>query len=1443
MKPIVKVSEGVVPPPAAKAVDHTYMTLEEVRGEYKTVPDASARRAAPADDAPALARRAAPADDAPALPPRKSVDDIFKNKKAEVEWTSAKSKRVLEDLERLNESGGFDEAIKTAQSKVSTLQRRAVIVSDAVDQLKTTVIESKGIQAGKQFNPDKYTKAINKIIKNIDDPEIQTFTRAKFDSIFEEIKSHKASVAGRSSLGLKQAEVPVDDIYSSVKKLAKTDVGQETASPVALQADSAKLSDVEELAPGLPPRSLNADQMKSAFDAPPVPRNKPILSDAPQPIELRQIGPPVEVKLGKTPEAPQAPIQKELIYADPSNFKLKVGGNYQKPQTTDTIYQSVEQAKGPLIAPKAPEVPEFSVTIAADADAKKLLADIKVRKNEVEVKRQFAENLSLSDPKAAKKLQAENTLENVGLSDEIRVSEKLQKIVSESANTTDPKVFKTNSASELSRYLRYDDLTVQEAKYVDTHLAKYYDDWVANIQARQAGQTDVTADAKVASKKPVPQKSTFATKSTASSTSKFEAPVEVQRVAAVNIPPTSVKPTRGAADVAKTTDLSASAKPAVKASAPPPTSVKPTKGAADVAKTTDLSASAKPAVKASAPQPPRRPAFLAKSTDGSASLKQGDQLDQGDAVRQAAVDEIGANTKSTIDKLVDQRIKNYTNELNKKQAAVGTATKALDEGSTSLKKGQLTTAQKNLATAQADVDLRIRVKNILEQVDYTDLSKYDEFISSEIAKAPDGLQEALGKSLGGYRGTIGKALDAIDSRAVSNSLPSSSTFKPVLAKTTEPASSLPPPTPRKLPPDSAVGKQPFGGKDALKAELDTQLQQTSKASGNAKPLPTARKPASLPKPKVTEFAPEEILQTGKKGRPQLGPGGRITKTGGFGGGEFGDVVKKAGETNDLTTDELRQLEKFEPDVPQPSAVGSKRLTVDEADLLPQRMPERAPPLPKRTLPPAPPRSVVKQDAPVPRSALDRNAPLPPQRSVVDVNTIMESMPNYRLGRVPDDDIWALGYKLDDASRGQFATELKQRLQIELGIFNKSTPDAIDKLDNLAIDSTLLKQTNESFALTQYAKKMAYKLDFHANQMSKYVPAVLDEIDFTRVTRVEEFKDLAKSAIEKIDPKLMSKNIKSDVAHYLTTDYVTEVFTPAYIQTAHKLAPPPPNPLMKPIVKVSEEVVPPPAAKAADHTYMTLEEVRGEYKTVPDASARRAAPAGDAPALDASVFVGDAPALPLRNSVEGIFEHRKGDVIIHTPAKDQRILKDLEQLNGINGDGGFGELIETTQRNIATLQKRAAVVADAIDELKETVIKSKGIQAGEQFKQNKYRNKAIKIIDNIDDHETRKLTRTEFNSIFKEIKSHKASVAGRSSPAPGLPPRSLNADQMKSAFNAPPPRRAAFLANSTDGSASLKQGDQLDQGDVARQVAVNEIGANTKSKIDKLVDQRIKKYNR
>ena len=160
--------------------------------------------------------------------------------------------------------------------------------------------------------------------------------------------------------------------------------------------------------------------------------------------------------------------------------------------------------------------------------------------------------------------------------------------------------------------------------------------------------------------------------------------------------------------------------------------------------------------------------------------------------------------------------------------------------------------------------------------------------------------------------------------------------------------------------------------------------------------------------------------------------------------------------------------------------------------------------------------------------------------MVDVNTIIESMPNYRLDHVPDDDIRSLGYRLDDASRGQFATELKQRLQIELGIFNKSTPDAIDKLDNLAIDFALLKQTDESFDLTQYAKKMAYKLDFHANEMSKYVPTVLDEIDFTRVTRVEEFKDLAKSAIEKIDPKLMSKNIKSDVAHYLTTDYVTEV---------------------------------------------------------------------------------------------------------------------------------------------------------------------------------------------------------------------------------------------------------------------------------------------------------------
>ena len=52
--------------------------------------------------------------------------------------------------------------------------KKAAIVADAIDELKATVIKSKGIQAGKQFDPTKYNKAIKKIIKNIEDPETKS---------------------------------------------------------------------------------------------------------------------------------------------------------------------------------------------------------------------------------------------------------------------------------------------------------------------------------------------------------------------------------------------------------------------------------------------------------------------------------------------------------------------------------------------------------------------------------------------------------------------------------------------------------------------------------------------------------------------------------------------------------------------------------------------------------------------------------------------------------------------------------------------------------------------------------------------------------------------------------------------------------------------------------------------------------------------------------------------------------------------------------------------------------------------------------------------------------------------------------------------------------------------------------------------------------------------
>ena len=131
-------------------------------------------------------------------PVPRNVEGIFEQRRRDIIIdTSAKSKRSLDDLDRLNESGSFDKAIKTAQLESSTLLRRAAVVADAIDELKATVIKSKGIQAGKQFDPSKYNKAIKKIIKNIEDTETKNFTRTEFNNIFDEIKTHKSSVMAK----------------------------------------------------------------------------------------------------------------------------------------------------------------------------------------------------------------------------------------------------------------------------------------------------------------------------------------------------------------------------------------------------------------------------------------------------------------------------------------------------------------------------------------------------------------------------------------------------------------------------------------------------------------------------------------------------------------------------------------------------------------------------------------------------------------------------------------------------------------------------------------------------------------------------------------------------------------------------------------------------------------------------------------------------------------------------------------------------------------------------------------------------------------------------------------------------------------------------------------------------------------------------------------------
>ena len=138
--------------------------------------------------------------------PRKDVEVIFEKKKAKFEKTLVQTKGNLEQLKRLNEDGVYTKTIKDMQ----LVHKQVDIVADAIDELKATVIKSKGIQAGKQFDPTKYNKAIKKIIKNIEDPETKNFTRTEFDNIFDEIKSYKASVA------VKQTEVAATEVLPAV---------------------------------------------------------------------------------------------------------------------------------------------------------------------------------------------------------------------------------------------------------------------------------------------------------------------------------------------------------------------------------------------------------------------------------------------------------------------------------------------------------------------------------------------------------------------------------------------------------------------------------------------------------------------------------------------------------------------------------------------------------------------------------------------------------------------------------------------------------------------------------------------------------------------------------------------------------------------------------------------------------------------------------------------------------------------------------------------------------------------------------------------------------------------------------------------------------------------------------------------------------------------------
>ena len=175
------------------------------------------------------------------------------------------------------------------------------------------------------------------------------------------------------------------------------------------------------------------------------------------------------------------------------------------------------------------------------------------------------------------------------------------------------------------------------------------------------------------------------------------------------------------------------------------------------------------------------------------------------------------------------------------------------------------------------------------------------------------------------------------------------------------------------------------------------------------------------------------------------------------------MVKPAGETDALPLEELRQLEKFEIDVPQPSAVGSKQLTDLEDDLLPQRMPP--PPKPVAT-------AVDELSPPVPlRQAGTTGEPSLSVSPRKEVSVIFEK----NKAGIEIHSVEAKGNleKLQRLNEDGLHTETIKYMQLAYAPLHKQVDvvaDAIDKLKAIVIKSKGI-QEGKQFDSGKYTKEI------------------------------------------------------------------------------------------------------------------------------------------------------------------------------------------------------------------------------------------------------------------------------------------------------------------------------------------------------------------------------------